>query len=373
MVFGAVTVGAIATEGEMQLQSLPFTDVAPNAPYRSAVEHLFHNGIMTGTGATHFSPHSTLRRNMVATILHRLDGTPNVPFRPVFVDVPSGNDDWYKVPVTWAHDTGVVRGVNATHFAPNDQVTREQLAVMVHRYAVGNGLDVSVPATVQVPGASYWAVEAMRWAVFNGFLQSQNPGATATRAETAMFIYRFSASGTEPEPPIPPDQPATGFPQSEITLPNRRLTDAERNDWIAEYRAMGPFLFEQEVIRLTNVERARYGLAPVQAQETLMMAARFYAQTMVNLNADLAHNVGPYGGSFGTATAFRNALNCPVFASRANGAGGSRTPEGLVNGWMNSPLHRDNILAPNARYIGVGAHAGGRWGVYHYMLLGGEF
>ena len=155
------------------------------------------------------------------------------------------------------------------------------------------------------------------------------------------------------------------IPASTITLPNRRLTEAERDEWIREYDARGgAYEFELEVIRLTNIERANHGLQPVTLDRNLMLAARFYAQTMGNLDTPLGHHEGPYGGSGETARVFG------AGGSWRNGiAGGVRTPASHVERWMNSPGHRANILQQNVRHIGVGFHEGGRWGYFGYMVL----
>ena len=126
----------------------------------------------------------------------------------------------------------------------------------------------------------------------------------------------------------------------------------------------GQFFFELEVVRIINEIRAENGLNQLPTDNTLMMAARFYAQTMANLNLNLGHNVGPYGGSRGTADAFGI-----TSALAMNGAGDANTPQGVVDMWMNSPGHRDNILSPNATRIGLGSHAGGTWGAFHYTLF----
>lgn len=154
------------------------------------------------------------------------------------------------------------------------------------------------------------------------------------------------------------------YTQSSIQLPNRRLTDAELQAWIDEYNANGgPSAFELEVIRLTNVFRAEHGREPVLADTNLMKAARFYAQTLANLNLPLGHNLGPYGGSAETVRLFGGG------GTWRNGHWGVWTPEAVVNGWINSPGHRANLLQPAVRYIGVGSHLGGQWGVFHYMAL----
>jgi uncharacterized protein YkwD len=154
---------------------------------------------------------------------------------------------------------------------------------------------------------------------------------------------------------------------SSITLPNRRVTDAERREWIDDYWAHGgPTATELEVVRLVNIERANHGLSRVEIDDTLMMAARFFAQQAHDLRGfhTGTHNFGPYatnpsarhGASANVAAAFGANL-------RWNGgnwfSGGSLSAEFLVNGWMNSDGHRRYILSPEHRFIGMGQFPGG--------------
>ena len=159
-------------------------------------------------------------------------------------------------------------------------------------------------------------------------------------------------------------------PRSSITLPNRRLTDAERQEWIADYRALGgPTDNEIEITRLVNIERRNYGLVEVELDDGLMMAARFFAQQAYDLRGLYtgSHNFGPYadmpgegwypwGASFNIAEAFGARLmwSGGNWASR-----GDITAEVLVDGWMNSPGHRSLILFPDHRFIGAGQFPGG--------------
>jgi len=191
MLFGLLNSTALGN------QRHPFTDVQPDAWYNDAVQFVWENGIMVGTSETQFSPNATLTRAMVATILYRMAGEPQTTFRPIFSDVTAGL--WYSVPVTWANDTGIVQGIGGGRFAPNDQLTREQLSAMMHRYAVSQGYDVSVPADVTAPvGTSNWAREYVRWAVHNSFISANTPNAAASRAETAHFVYRFENPDAPP-------------------------------------------------------------------------------------------------------------------------------------------------------------------------------
>ena len=172
--------------------SVPFADVRPSDWFYDAVRHVFEREIMRGTSGTVFAPSIGLDRAMVATILYRLAGEPPAIFRPIFIDVAA--ERWYSVPVTWAYESGAVRGVGGGRFAPDDSISREQLAAMMHRFARSEGYDVHVPIHVNTPeGTSFWAWNYMRWAVYNGFIHASNPNMSATRAETANFVFRFDA------------------------------------------------------------------------------------------------------------------------------------------------------------------------------------
>ena len=182
-------------------------------------------------------------------------------------------------------------------------------------------------------------------------------------------------TGQAPPAAAPPASPVSGreapfaYTRSAITIPNRRLTAAERQEWIDEYNANGgASAFELEIVRLVNVERASRGLSPLAICHTLMLTARFYAQTMADLDTGLGHRYGPYGGSFETADAFGDRM---VGVRAANGTAGSWTPEAAITIWMNSPEHRANILDPDTTRMGTGFALGGEWGVYGYQIFGG--
>jgi len=200
--------------------------------------------------------------------------------------------------------------------------------------------------------------------------------AVITPPPELMQVVLTSLAQTEedatPEPPAvarPSREEPFAYTASSITLPNRRLTDAERQVWIDEYNANGgPSAFELEVVRLVNLERANYGLNPLEICPILMQASRFYAQTMANLNTTLGHREGPYGGSGATADAFGDRM---INVRAQNGIAGHWTPESAVQGWMNSPGHRDNILRPNVTRMGTGFYLGGQWGVFGYQIFGG--
>ena len=176
--------------------------------------------------------------------------------------------------------------------------------------------------------------------------------------------------------PIPSSPPMTEaerraqfeYTQSAIQLPQARQTPYQRQAWIDEYNQNGgPSAFELNMVNLVNQARAHYGLNTLQISDSLMMAARFYTQTLANHDLVLSSSVGPYGGSRGTLESFGARTNW----SGGSGNGGGWSYTAIFNNWMRSPGHRSFILAPSHNYIGFGSHLGGRHGVFHYLLLSG--
>ena len=139
-----------------------------------------------------------MTRAMLATVLYRMDGQPEVNSSSVFVDVKDGM--WYTDAVAWANESTIVKGYGSGIFAPDDMITREQMAVMLHRYAQGKGL-IANESTYRLNFSdtshiSDFAFEAMTWAVENGLIQGNtsttvNPLGKATRAEVAAILMRY--------------------------------------------------------------------------------------------------------------------------------------------------------------------------------------
>ena len=182
-------------------EPLPFTDVNEGDWFHDAVRYVYDNGLMDGVGDNQFAPNATTNRAMVVTILYRLAGEPDVSGDVGFADVESGL--WYSNAVLWAAEKGIVNGVSETEFSPSGDLTREQLATVLYRYAESMGYDVS--ASVDLSGfpdagdIQDYAMEALSWAVAEGLLQgfeddSLQPGGTATRAQIATILMRFLAA-----------------------------------------------------------------------------------------------------------------------------------------------------------------------------------
>ena len=197
-----VTVKASFTKDDTPVETgLPFTDVKSGDWFYEAVKYVYDNKLMDGTSSTTFAPLMTTNRAMVVTILWRLEGQPETDATLSFTDVESGV--WYTAAVNWAASKGIVKGYSDTVFAPNDTVTREQLATILYRYAEHKEYDVTAKGdlTTFADGAntSSWAAEAMEWAVGSGLLSGKDggkldPTGTATRAEIATILMRFAGN-----------------------------------------------------------------------------------------------------------------------------------------------------------------------------------
>ena len=179
-------------------EPLPFTDVNEGDWFHDAVQYVYDNGLMDGVGDGQFAPNATTNRAMVVTILYRLAGEPAVSGDVGFADVESGL--WYTDAVLWAAQNGIVNGISETEFSPSGDLTQEQLATILYRYAQDQGYDVSAQADLSgFPDAGDiqdYATQALSWAVAEGLLQgfeddSLQPGGTATRAQIATILMRF--------------------------------------------------------------------------------------------------------------------------------------------------------------------------------------
>jgi hypothetical protein len=155
---------------------------------------------MVGVSDIAFAPDEVLTRAMMATILWRLEGEPATAFRPVFSDVPAGH--WYSEAIVWASEQDIVRGIGGGLFDPHSNITREQFAAMIHRYAVFIEVDTEVPATHNLAQFTdraqigSWALEYVLWANYNELLTgvtatTLSPLGMVTRAQCATVLHRF--------------------------------------------------------------------------------------------------------------------------------------------------------------------------------------
>lgn len=196
---GKVTVEAsfVREGGQTQTPQTTFADVPASAWYCDAVEYVYENGLMSGVSGGRFAPNDTLTRAMLVQTLYAMEGRPAAASAG-FADVASG--DWYASAVNWAAANGVVSGVSETGFGPNNALTREQLALILYRFAQYKGYDVTgtsdLAAYADGSSVSGWAAEAMSWAVNAGLISGVGgnqiaPTGTASRAQVAQILMNF--------------------------------------------------------------------------------------------------------------------------------------------------------------------------------------
>ena len=176
--------------------ALPFNDVAYTSWYYDAVKFVYDKGIMDGVSYYRFAPDATITRGMVVTMLWRMAGEP-YEAAAGFTDVATGR--YYSTAVAWAARNGIVEGMTATTFAPDQAITREQLASILYRYAKwlgfsGYGSDIS--GYTDAGKVSSYAYDAMSWAVRSGVVTGTSarvldPQGTASRAAAAQMFMNF--------------------------------------------------------------------------------------------------------------------------------------------------------------------------------------
>ena len=186
-----------ADEPEDEPEASVFTDVSEDVWYAESVAFVNENGLMTGTGNGTFSPDTNMTRAMLATVLHRLAGEPVAASGASFSDIASGT--WYSDAIAWAQTDGIVKGFDGI-FNPDGDITRQDLAVILVRYAASIGFELPVNRDLpnfadkaNVAGYALEAVEALyRAEILNGKSSERfDPTGLATRAEVAAVLQRF--------------------------------------------------------------------------------------------------------------------------------------------------------------------------------------
>ena len=174
-----------------------FIDVSESDWFNDAVEYAVEHDIMTGTGETTFSPQRTLSRGMLAAMLYSLEGAPEMDGKTKFTDVDS--KDWFAKGVDWATEAGIAAGYGE-RFGPNDDITREQMVVMLYGYAKMKGYELvegeDLSGYEDAGEISSWALPAMQWAKAAGLVSGRSatkmaPQGTTTRAEAATIMRNF--------------------------------------------------------------------------------------------------------------------------------------------------------------------------------------
>ena len=190
-------------DGGKNCPSRAFTDVTAGSWCHEHIDFVVTNGLFYGTSNSIFAPDQHLTRAMMVTVLWRAAGCPENKSASVFADVADGA--YYAKAVAWAAENGVVLGTSAKTFSPNDNVTREQMAVILFRYAKlcgkagSSGGDLS--SFADAGSVSAYAADAMAWAVKNGIILGVrgtdgtyylNAKGSATRAQAAAVFMRYA-------------------------------------------------------------------------------------------------------------------------------------------------------------------------------------
>ena len=183
---------------------LNFTDVKESDWFYKGVAYVVDKDIMSGVSENEFAPSGKLTRAMLVQMLYNMESRPACDAENAFMDVPVGQ--WYTDAVIWANDAKIVSGMGDGLFAPNMEITREQMVAMLYNYAKYKGYDVTASADLSAfadtASVSAWAQPAMQWAVAEGYISGMGdsqlaPQGTATRAEIASVIMRFMEATAE--------------------------------------------------------------------------------------------------------------------------------------------------------------------------------
>lgn len=209
LVLSLFPTASLAADENSQSTPLPFNDVSVSDWFYDPVCYAYQQGLMTGTGDAVFSPNMAMTRGMIVSVLYRLEGSPTLsdgnlgyPYEDVH------GDDWYAMPVYWARENGIVSGYSDTQFGPNDPITREQMAAILHNYSAYKGQDVSARADLSkysdADQVSSWAETVLSWANAEGLINGMTettiaPQGLATRAQVAAIFQRY-LEGKNPAP-----------------------------------------------------------------------------------------------------------------------------------------------------------------------------
>ena len=200
----AVTYGGKAVSESVTLTAVGggyrFQDVTADQWFYEAVDHMASEGYILGISQTHFGPALPMNRASFVTLLGRLEGVQKVNAETVFTDVPV--DSFYSGYVAWAVEKGITNGLTETMFGPAESVNRAQMVTFLYRYALSEGMDVTVADADAVlaqfpdgPALPEWTRAPFAWAIDRGIINGMDgklaPESITNRAQVAVMLYRF--------------------------------------------------------------------------------------------------------------------------------------------------------------------------------------
>lgn len=174
----------------------PFTDVKENDWFYDSVKYAYENDLMKGISNTEFAPDSDVTRAMFVTVIYRMENEPQTG-KCAFTDVESGS--YYENAVAWTNENGIVSGISEDCFAPNEPITREQMAAIIYRYAAFKGYDITTSSNTSYTdndNISDYAKDAVIWEAEKYVMTGNTDGsfapkANTTRAQTASVFMRM--------------------------------------------------------------------------------------------------------------------------------------------------------------------------------------
>ncbi len=177
-----------------------FADVPAGHWAGRAVDFVTARSLFNGINKTTFAPDLGMTRGMLAVVLHNLESNPAADLSSSFTDV--AENAWYEGAVQWAVQQDIVSGYGNGLFGADDQITREQLAVMLYRYSGSPSVSTQSLNFTDADQVSDYADRAMYWAVDQRIISgvgngSLDPKGTATRAQVAVMLTRLMESGAK--------------------------------------------------------------------------------------------------------------------------------------------------------------------------------
>lgn len=186
------------------VDTLPFVDVDEDDWWFDSIYYVCAAGLFQGTSRSTFEPQGTMTRAMLVTVLHRLEGAPDVSAVSHFQDVQAGQ--WYTAAVNWASSNAIIEGYPDRRFGVGDEVTRQQMATILYRYAKYKSYSISADADLagysDAAEIDAWARDAMTWANAKGIISGTTtstlaPRGNASRAQVATILMRFVESASK--------------------------------------------------------------------------------------------------------------------------------------------------------------------------------
>lgn len=313
----------------LKAEAATFKDVPSNNSHYAAIENLASKGILSGYSDATFRPNNYVTRAQAAKIIAKsLNITSTNQVRQQFSDVP--RDSEYYQAIQALNERNIIGGYSSDHtFRPNDWLTRAQMAkILTRAFNLEQASTITYPFR-DIPNSSsfqYNIQTIYNAGITNGTSATTfSPNASVTRGQMASFVVRA---------------------QDGVKAPERPVSSS----------------YAEQVIALTNQARVENGLEPLVMSTSLMQSAQFKTDDLAATRI-FSHDSPTYGGMQNIL----NRFNISYSYAGENIAVGQRTPEEVVNAWMNSPGHRANILNTDYTEIGVGYSSNGHYWTQHFI------